>query len=51
MKELRNKQKNKEEIDLIFEFEQEYGDESNWSDEEEAEFNKRWDDIQMKYAY
>ncbi len=44
-----NKQRHKEELDLIFEFEMEYGNEDNWSDEIKEIFNKEWDEIQRRY--
>ncbi len=44
-----NKQRRKEELDLIFEFEMEYGNEDNWSDEIKEIFNKEWDEIQRRY--
>lgn len=41
---------NSEEINLIADFEMEYGDESNWSSDVQAEFDKKWAAIQQKYA-
>ncbi len=38
--------KNSREVSLIAEFEMEYGQEDNWSDEIKEEFNRKWDDIQ-----
>lgn len=43
------KKRNKEEVDLISEFEMEHGNEENWSDDVRKEFDKKWNDIQKKY--
>lgn len=37
------------EVELIADFEMQYGDPGNWSDEETAEFDAKWDEIQNKY--
>ena len=43
------KLKNKEEINLIADYQMEYGMEDHWSDELTEEFNKKWDIISKKY--
>jgi len=39
-------QKDMYEVELIAEFEMAYGDESNWTDDQVNDFNKRWEEIQ-----
>jgi hypothetical protein len=41
--------KDREEVDLIAEYEVEYGQPDNWSDDIEEEFNRKWDEIQNRY--
>jgi NAD/NADP transhydrogenase alpha subunit len=38
------------EVDLIAEFEMEYGDPDHWSEETTEEFNQKWEEIQKKYG-
>jgi hypothetical protein len=42
-------QKNLYEIELIADYEMEYGDEANWSDETIDVFNEEWDKIQERF--
>lgn len=43
------KLKNKEEVDLIADFEMEWGFEEHWSDDVIKEFDTKWEEIQKKY--
>lgn len=45
-----NKQRRREETNLIADFEMEYGNEENWSDEIKTEFDQKWDEIQKRFA-
>jgi hypothetical protein len=42
-------QKNLYEIDLIAEYEMEYGDPWNWSEDISREFDEKWLEIQRKF--
>ena len=42
-------QKDLYEIELIADFEMEYGQEDKWTEEQELDFNKKWDEIQKKF--
>lgn len=44
-----NKLKDIEEVNLIADFEMEYGNECHWSDETIKEFDDQWQMIQEKY--
>ena len=41
------KERNKQEASLIADFEMEYGNEDNWSDEVKNEFETKWNAIQL----
>ena len=43
-------QKNMYEVDLIADYEMEYGDPTNWSEEVASEFDKKWDNIQIRFS-
>jgi hypothetical protein len=43
------RRRNKDEVDLIFEFEMEHGNEENWPDDVHKEFDKKWNEIQKRY--
>jgi hypothetical protein len=44
------KAKDRDEVSLIADYEMEWGDPGNWSDEVTNEFNKKWESIQLKYG-
>jgi len=41
------KERNKQEANLIADFEMEYGNEDNWSDEVKKDFETKWKEIQL----
>ena len=43
------RKKSNEEVNLIADFEMEYGEEFKWSDEVQAAFDAKWEEIQNKY--
>ena len=43
-------QKNLYEVELIADYEMEYGDPGNWSSDIESRFNKEWNAIQKKFG-
>ncbi len=45
---MNKKERNKQEVDLISDFNMEYGNEENWSDEVKADFDIRWKAIQRQ---
>jgi hypothetical protein len=45
----KNKMKNIEEINLIADYEMEWGQEDNWPDHIVKEFNDKWEKIQKKF--
>ena len=45
---MNKKERNKQEVNLISDFNMEYGNEENWSDEVKADFDIRWNAIQRQ---
>jgi len=43
------KEKNREEVSLIVDFEMEYGMADNWDEETAEKFDNKWDEIQQKW--
>jgi hypothetical protein len=43
------KQKSMYEVELIADFEMEYGQPDYWSEDTEKEFDKKWEEIQLRY--
>ena len=43
------KMKDRDEVNLIADYEMEWGQEDHWSDDVIAEFDKKWEIIQRKY--
>ena len=47
---MNKKERNKQEVDLISDFNMEYGNEENWSDEVKADFDIKWKAIQRRHT-